>query len=461
LEIKILNLHCRLPKIRSIPLLLLSTLLLTFLLSPKSKAQSNFNGIYKNYHAVQSTGQNEILSARNRVQFQISNSFNRGNFFADSDFVHRYQSEQEVDINLREAYIDLFFSRADLTIGKQKILWGRSNGGFVTDILTPVDLREFLTQDPEDLRIGLTSINARFYSGANTIQIVAAPLFQKDLLPDSSSRWFPVQTIDSPLSVQFSGYDKSPSIRDFQLAVQYSNRDLSWLDLDIQALRWNHPMPAYAININLFDFPNLPSVSLRETYHNSVMGGFSAAIEASSSWNFTIEALYVHERLFPFLPVPISLLEDALTSLPAAIQLIQQFELRDDGYLKKRPWLNTMAGVQTELFGTTISTQFYLETIVNYDDAILSQQFFPYLTFLAGRSFLRDRLQVLALSRYNFYAEDYWLQLQGVYELSDGLQITLGTNLFAGEDFSPFYGHFTFSQFRENSFVFAQMAFYF
>ncbi|MCC5941659.1 MAG: hypothetical protein JJU37_08970 [Balneolaceae bacterium] len=461
MEIKILNLHYRLPKIRSIALLLIAAVTLPLLFTDNLKAQNTFTGTYKNYHAVQTTGDNEFLSARNRIQFQLSNSFSLGNFFTEVDLVHRYHSAQETDLLLREVYVDLYYSRVDLRIGKQKILWGRSNGGFVTDILTPVDLREFLTQDPEDLRIGLTSVNATFYRGVNSFQVVAAPLFQKDLLPDTSSRWFPVQTIESPISVQFRGTNDTPTIQNIQLALKYSNRDLSWLDLDIKAMRWKHPMPAYAININLFDFPNLPSVTLWETYHNSLMGGFSANIEAGSNWTFTLESLYVHERLFPFLPVPVSLLEDALTSLPAAIQLIQQFDLRDDGYLMKKPWLNSMAGVQTEQFGTTLSAQFYLETIFNYDDAILSQQYFPYITLLAARPFLRDRLQVLALSRYNFYAEDYWLQVQGIYELSDGLEVSLGTNLFAGDDFTPFYGHFTFSQFRENSFIFAQVALYF
>ncbi|TVR18067.1 MAG: hypothetical protein EA391_03260 [Balneolaceae bacterium] len=461
MEIKILNLNYRLFKFRNLLCLFASLLIFTLLLPSKAKAQSTLTGIFKNYHAAQTTGNYEILSARNRLQFQLTSSFDRGNFFADIDFVHRYQDRREFELSLKEAYVDLFFSDTDLRVGKQNILWGRANGGFVTDILTPVDLREFLTQDPEDLRIGLTSLNAIFYNEAHTYQIIIAPLFQKDLIPNPSSRWFPVQTLPSPLPVRFADYDFTPTLSDAQFAFKYSNRSLSWLDLDLKLLRWKHPMPAYAINVNLISFPDLPSVTLRETYNNSLMAGISASIQAGSSWTFTLESLYVQDRLFTFLPVPISLLEEALTSLPAAIQLVQQFDLRDDGYIKKKPWLNSMIGVQTEMFSTTVSAQFYLETIFNYDEEILSQQYFPYATLLATRAFSRDRLRVLALSRYNFYAEDYWLQMQGVYEISDGLEFSLGTNLFAGEDFSPFYGHFTFAQFRQNSFLFAQLALFF
>jgi len=461
LEIKILNLNYRLFKIRHLFCILASLLIFASYLPSKVNAQSNLTGIFKNYHAAQTTGDYEILSARNRLQFQLTSGFDRGNFFSDIDFVHRYQDGREFELSLREAYVDLFFTDADLRIGKQNILWGRANGGFVTDILTPVDLREFLTQDPEDLRFGLTSLNATYYNDAHTYQIIVSPLFQKDLIPDPSSRWFPVQTLPSPLPLRFAEYDFTPTISDFQFAFKYSNRSLSWMDLDLKLLRWKHPMPAYAINVNLINLGELPSVTLRETYQNSLMAGMSASIQAGSNWTFTFESLFVQERLFTFLPVPISLLEDALTNLPAAIQLVQQFDLRDDGYIKKKPWLNSMIGAQTEMFNTTVSAQFYLETIFNYDEDILSQQYFPYATLLATRSFSRDRLRILALSRYNFYAEDYWLQLQGVYEISDGFELSLGTNLFAGDDFTPFYGHFTFAQFRQNSFIFAQIALFF
>lgn len=461
MEIKILNKHYCLQLCIDTVFISVSILLITILTANQLDAQNNLTGVYKNYHAVQSAGSNEILTARNQLQFQFTRGFDRGNFQTDLNIVHRYDSGQQAEILLREVYFERYFSRTDLRIGKQKILWGRANGGFITDILSPVDLREFLTQDPEDLRIGLTSINATFYRGANSLQFVLAPLFQKDLLPESTSRWFPVQTIESPLPVQFIDYDFNPTLKDVQLAFRYAFRNISWIDLDVMGMRWKHPTPAYAIDINLFDFPNLPSISLKETYHNSIMGGFSATIQLSSDLFFITEALYVHERLFPFLPVPISLVEDALTSVPSAIQLLQEFELRDDGYLINKPWLNGMAGVQTEFFGTSLSAQIYLETIFQYEEKILSQQYFPYVTLLAARPFLRDRLQVLALSRYNFYAEDFWVQLQGMYELSDGLELTVGTNLFAGDDFTPFYGHFTFSQYRQNSFLFARFALFF
>jgi hypothetical protein len=191
------------------------------------------------------------------------------------------------------------------------------------------------------------------------------------------------------------------------------------------------------------------------------MAGFSSAIRLGSNFTLNVESLYVNRRLFTFLPVPISLLEDALTDIQSGFQLLQEFDLRDDGYLLKKPWLNSMVGFQTDQLGFTINAQAYLEAIFDYEDRILPRRLYPYATLILNRPLLRDRLQMVFLTRYNIYAEDFWTQLQGIYEVDDGIELSLGANLFGGKDITPFYGHFTFNQFKENSFIFTKIAVYF
>lgn len=424
-------------------------------------AQTSLNGLYQNYNAFQTTRDNELLAGRNRLRLQMGYSISGGNLSAEIDFIQRYNENSPVEFQLRELYADLYFDRSDLRIGVQKIAWGRATGGFIADILTPVDLREFLTQDPDDLRFGLTALNYTRYFGTNSLQIVVSPLFQPDLLPAANSRWFPVQTIPSPLPIRYQDGERSNTLRDVQLALRYGYRSSPNIDLDIYLMNWTHSMPAYAITINFLNLPDVATVDLTETYNQSLMAGFSSAIRLGNNLTLNIESLYVNRRLFTFLPVSINLLENALTDLQSAGQLLQEFELRDDGYLVKKPWINSMVGFQTEQFGTTISAQAYLESIIAYEDRILSQRLFPYSTLLLNRPFLRDRLQMIFLTRYNIYAEDFWTQIQGIYELNDGIEVSLGTNLFGGKDVTPFYGHFTFNQFKENSFIFSKVAVYF
>ncbi|MCC5913063.1 MAG: hypothetical protein JJU46_01700 [Balneolaceae bacterium] len=431
--------------------------------APHSFAQSGISGKFQNYNAIQTTPDHELIAARNRFRVQFNRPIDIGGFYAEADIVQRYAQSESVELQLRELYFDWFFDNSDLRIGKQQINWGVANGSFVTGILSPVDLREFLTQDPSDLILGVTAANLTRYFGSSYIQAVLSPTIQQDLIPSSSSRWFPLQTIDAPIPVNFRGEQNSRTVSDIQAALRYAWRSHSSIDLDLMLYYWAHPMPAYALEINLFG-PTIfdpPSVNLTETYKTSPMAGLSMQWQFHDNWSLQLEGLYVHNRHFTFLPVSVNRLEAALDDFGSAIDVLQDFEIRDDGYILQKPWIHSMIGLRTEIYGTTIDLQGYLETILNYEDRILPQQYFPYASLLLNRSFLRDRLQMISVSRYNFFAEDFWFQLQGVYELSDGLELALGTNLFGGDEVSPFYGHFSFNQFRENSFLFSRISLFF
>ncbi|WP_069131399.1 hypothetical protein [Rhodohalobacter halophilus] len=402
------------------------------------------------------------MAGRNRLRFQFNQNFTSGNIIGEADLVHNYLSgELDTELLVREIYFEKYYDNSDLRIGRQLINWGRTTGGFVTDIISPTDLREFLTLSPEDFRLGVTAIDFRRYFSANSLQFIFSPIPEYDRIPDQESRWFPLQPAPSPVPYSVIGPERDFTITYVQAATRFSWRSRSSFDLDAMLLYWHHPIPAFALEITPLNFQTLPSVALRESYRNSPIGGFSFEYLFDGNWKFQTESLFVYERLFTFLPVSVNRLEDALEDLPTAIQVLQEFEVRDDGYLLKKPWLHSMIGVETDQLGTNFSLQFYLEKIFNYEERILPQEYFPYATLFAARPFLRDRLQVTALSRYNFYAKDFWFQLQGTYEISDGFEATVGTNLFGGEAITPFYGHFTFNQFRENSFIFSRIAVYF
>jgi len=451
--------------LQSLRQLLIATFLLVTAihLSPAHGfAQSNISGLLQNYSAIQTTPDHEFITVRNRLRLELSRTIRAGNIYAEADFINRYQHSGESELLIREAYAEWFTSNYDIRLGAQRIIWGNSDTDFVNDILTPVDLREFLTQDPGDLRVGLNALNITRYIGAHSLQFVAAPVRQPNLLPEPESRWFPVQTTEIPLDISFRESNDGYNITDVQLALQFRWRPGGSFDADLMVYNWAHPMPAYAINFQDPEFGTFfPTINLIETYKTTPMVGYSQSWQASDSWIIKSEGLFTTERLFTFLPVSVDRLEDALDNPAIAFEVAQEFEIRDDGYLLTKPWYKQMIGLQTDWLGTTISLQAFLEIIMNYEDRILPQEYFPYASILLQRSFMRDRLQTVAVGRYNIFGKDYWTQLQAIYEIDDGFEIALGTNLFGGKSISPFYGHFTFNQFKENSFLFSQISFYF
>jgi len=423
--------------------------------------QQNISGLYQNYTAFQIYDDYDLVAGRNRVRVNFDRTFSFGGFKTEIDLIDRYAEGRTFELLPREIYLDWFTSDYDIRIGKQTVIWGQSTGGFVTDILTPVDLREFLTQDINDLRVGLTALNVQRFFGSSYLQLILSPAVQPDLLPDQDSRWYPVESPSSIIPFTFRSSNQQPTLSDVQAAVRFAWRPSISLDIDFMAFHWAHPMPAYAIRPQFLSFPGLPQIVLRENYRTSPMAGYSVNWQPGDRWSYSAEALYVNERLFTFLPVSVNRLEDALNDPAEAFLVLQEFDLRDDGYLLSKPWFHQMIGVQTEFRGANIGLQGYLEIILNYENRILPQQFFPYATAFVQRTFLRDRLQGIVTGRYNFFGNDYWVQLQSGYEIADGFEFKLGTNVFGGPSVSPFYGHLTFEQFKRNSFIFAQTTLYF
>jgi hypothetical protein len=426
-------------------------------------AQVALQGVLQNYLAAQTTDEYEYIAARNRIRLQLDKPTDFGGIQTELDLIHRFDESQEIEIQLKEAYLEWFLQKYDLRIGHQKIIWGRANGTFITDIITPVDLREFLTVSAEDIRFGITSFNAIRYFDENSLQIVIAPFFQRDLLPDADSRWFPAQQISSflsPLPVTTDSPDSNFSLEDVQAALRYNLLSPDIIDLDLFLMRWTHPTPAYDLSIGFNTLPTPISLELVESYKNSWMAGASSTIEVHSRLFFLAEALFVQKKLFTRVPFTTITELDASTDLQDLVALAKSVDF-SDGFLTSKPWIHSMAGLRAELFKTTIDAQFFVEGIFDYEDEIIQEEIYKYATLLAARSFLRDRLQILTLSRYNINTEDFWVQVQGQYELNDNLQITLGTNLFGGEISNKLSGHLSFSQFRENSFIFSKIALYF
>ncbi|WP_075185109.1 DUF1302 family protein [Teredinibacter haidensis] len=103
----------------------------------------------------------------NRPSLRMQWEQSKGNFFVrfdgktDKDFVYnsndypdevreRYNHQSEV----REFYIQASKGPFSAKLGRQLVVWGKADGGIVTDIMSPRDLTELVFTSVEDARIG-------------------------------------------------------------------------------------------------------------------------------------------------------------------------------------------------------------------------------------------------------------------------------------------------------------------
>ena len=94
---------------------------------------------------------------------------------------HRKDTQADA---IREAYIDIFLEKWDIRIGKQQIVWGKTEAFKMLDIINPTDFRKFVQDAFEDSRITLWSAKINFSPGLNNLlELVIVPDVEPNVVP--------------------------------------------------------------------------------------------------------------------------------------------------------------------------------------------------------------------------------------------------------------------------------------
>ncbi|WDT81620.1 MAG: hypothetical protein MPW14_07815 [Candidatus Manganitrophus sp.] len=103
---------------------------------------------------------------------------------------------EQKDTELREFYLDLFFPRFDLRIGKQIVRWGVVEGARVTDEVNPLDFQEFILREIQDRYIPLWMVKADLYFDPNTVEILWIPDLEFHKPASVGSEWEQFQVLE-------------------------------------------------------------------------------------------------------------------------------------------------------------------------------------------------------------------------------------------------------------------------
>ncbi|MEQ9090591.1 MAG: hypothetical protein RIE52_05840, partial [Balneola sp.] len=447
---------------RATPIFLILIFSINF--APKLIFSQDVTGFLRNYNAVLTSPPNEYLVGRNRLGVDISFNTNYGTVFISNEILNTYsKSANDYAYDFSEGYIDLFYKNSDLRIGKQVISHGRTNGTFITDILSPIDVSEFLTLSVEDLKGGIPAVKYTRYYGSNFLELIATPVFQSNTLAQPGSRWFPFTELEKSTNVTYADSLTENSFSSFQGMIKWGIRSsLKW-DLDLTAMWWTEGNPSYEKDL-VFTGPVLapePAIELTKTYLKSPIIGYSGNYILNDNLIIKSESAFHFKKYFDYLPeLATSADLNSLTPIQAQ-QLILIFNQNEDGFLFEKPWLINMIGVKTSLSGLDIESQFFYEHIFKYDKLILQDENFFYSTLSLRKSFLRNNLLLSGFARYNYIGEDFWVNPEAQYDIKDGLEAALGFHFFGGKESENFYGHFNFKNYAASSFGYIKLTAYF
>ncbi len=316
---------------------------------------------------------------------------------------------REVNVSLREGYLDLNFPALDLRIGRQIITWGVGDLIFINDVF-PKDWVAFISGLPlEYLKKGSDAVSATAHWAGASLQLVVAPHFVADTVPEAGGR---LSFYDPAGSIETRTTDDPPaSIENLELGLRAFRNLFGW-DVSLYAYRGFSHTPTEEVE---------PGPALRLFYPPLNVYGASAQ-GAALGGVVSFEAGYYDSR------------SDRSGRNPA----VENSSTR------------LLAGYQREVVpDLTVSGQYYVQVMQNYG-AYLQTRSPAMPACCAARHVLTLRLTQLLLHqtlRLGLFVlgspneGDWYVNPEASYQVTDAISASLGFNFFGGPPWSP-YGQF-------------------
>lgn len=366
----------------------------------------------------------DLKWSEERVQLKLDASQGPWRLFVKEDAFYD-NLEGKANTELREGYADYAAGSWDCRLGRQIITWGLGDNLFINDVF-PKDYNAFFTGRPlEYLKKGIDGVKIGAYPGFASMELIVIPVFEPNTTPDSQRFW-----LNDPLSGVTSRKEQKPAstFENPEVALRLYG-DVTGFDASLYFYKGYYRMPSVMLDNAAaptqltFVYPKL------NVYGVSVQG---------SAWDgvLSAEVGYYHSR------------EDLSGTNP----LIPNSQLR---YL---------IGYQRQLWEDfTLGLQYYGEYMQDYaaykrnlppgapEDKHLRQ-----LTSLRMTQLLLN--QTLKLSFFMFYGlsdEDYLLNPEAKYSITDSIWLALGANVFGGRPW------FQFGQLEDDDSVYLQVRYEF
>ena len=202
-------------------------------------------GFLDTYHAVRVGEPNDFMASRSRFRGEFQKINGNSYFFVSLNAMHNRVVPELTGIHLREAYMEYTGQKWGFKAGRQIIIWGQADGMKITDVISPMDLTEFLAQDYDDIRMPVNALSITRFTDVWQLELVCVPLFQSYILPGG----------DNPWALDFSGgmdsvqvapaREPGMSLRNMEYGGKLAFY-LPGIDLEFSALHTWNKMPVYS-----------------------------------------------------------------------------------------------------------------------------------------------------------------------------------------------------------------------
>lgn len=412
----------------------LLVLMLLLVSSQYIKAQNvDISGFARTYEGVTyENGKFEMMQQTLNLNFQKNGD--KVSFLANP-MIYLYNADS-LNFTMRELYLDLYFDNFDLRIGKQQVVWGKADGVFITDIVSPLNLTEFLLPDFDEIRTGVIAAKLNYYVGNGTIEAIWIPQFTPTIRPGAGSIWYVEPDFPAPATFDWSKSEISPSLENSEFFLKYSAMT-SNIDFEIMGgYTWDdnptmHIQKEFSIDSTATPpSPILTGLVVTPEHHRLTIAGGSFSTEIKG-FILRGEAAYYNGKYFQ-------------TTDPMATDALIQ-----------KDYLHYVAGLDFNVGNVKMSAQFIQQYILDYNDMMYQDEAVNTATFLARYDMLRETLHLELFSYIGLTNSDALIRPKVTYDFDDSFSILLGGNIFVGDEQGQF------GQYGDNSMVYAKIKYNF
>lgn len=318
----------------------------------------------------------------------------------------------ELELDLREAYLDYTRGDFDFRLGRQITTWGVGDLLFINDVFPKNWVSFFSGRPMEYLKTGVDGFRARYSSDVVNVELLAIPRFEPDTMP-TSKRFFMYDDYGSVTNRDEDLPDTTFANTELGLRLY---RKFGGFDLSAYAYRGRWRSPGQRA-----DDPN-NATRVTSIYPPLSVYGLSAQGQALGGV-LSLEGGYYdsHDDRGG----------DALAVPNSQIRFLTGYQ--------KQLWKDFTTGVQ-----------YYAEVMEDFGAykrslpaGFARKEKYRDIVTLRLTQFLKH--ETWKLSFFAFYSpveNDYLLQPQVTYKVSDSLLGVFGGNVFGGEKRTTFFGQF-------------------
>lgn len=377
----------------------------------------DLSGYLENRSAYRIAGDREVSEFRNTLQVELERAW--GRWSARGVVRGRYETELEPEtereLDLRELVLTHRGQTATVRLGRQQVVWGKTDGLRLLDIVNPLDLREFVLDDYVDLRIPLWMANVEWFFGEQSIQALVIPDLTFDDLADPGGEFYIAPDLPpSPLPIVVAG-TRRPASRPstWEYGLRWSGRAGPW-DLTANALYGWGDDPVVFRHLDLADGAGPgggpgtgpvvavePRIARRRTLGGSGDTPLGPGI-------FRVEATFT---------------PDAYRDVATADGVGRPVRQKLLSYALGWDWLRS---------NWLISPQLFHETVIDPSGRLLGERERRYATLLLQRKLHQDRLTLRLFALHGLDNSERWISPLVSYQWLGRLELSLGADLFDG-----------------------------